>query len=205
MRFGIYFAISCFGLAALAAAPARADLIGTGTNTVDAIFYLGDRVSGDAEDEGTQTITNPGGASYAPGANSETGIAVGGSKITLTNQSTFPFCSTGNPCTDTFTGFEFFFSSGVDITGVSIDASSAADFLPVALTLVSPTDLRINLTGLEPNLNDILAIDLSFQTGGGTGPTPTPEPMSLAILGAGLAGLAVARRRKSAAPTQEIA
>lgn len=201
MRVSMFFSIALVGIAALASTSARADLIGTGSNTIDPIFYLGDKIAADAEDEGTKTIAN--GLFYNFGALDDTSITVSGTKITLTNGSTLPYCNTGLPCTDTFTGFEFTFSSGVDIAGISVDAASSADFVPIALTLVSATDVLVDLTGLSPLVGDTLTIDFTFPTSGG--PTPTPEPMSLAVFGVGLAGLLIAKHRKSAPVSRKLA
>ena len=61
-------------------------------------------------------------------------IDVGYTTITITNlaPSGTPFCAKTVPpaCPDRFTGFAFTFSSGVDITGVTVDPTSAADFRP---------------------------------------------------------------------------
>lgn len=203
MRVSMFFSIALAGIAALASTSARADLIGTGSNTIDPIFYLGDKIAADAEDEGTKTIAN--GLFYNFGALDDTSITVSGTKITLTNGSALPFCNSGLPCTDTFTGFEFTFSSGVDITGVTVDGLSAADFTPIALTLVSATDVLVNLTGLSPLVGDTLTIDFTFPTSGGGGPTPTPEPMSLALFGVGLAGLLIAKHRKPTSASRKLA
>ncbi len=198
MRFSLCFSIACLGITAIMSTPAKADLIGTGANTVDPIFYVGAQIAADSEDEGTKTIVS-GGTSYGPGANSETGILVTGSQIKLTNDASLPYCSsTVLPCSDSFTGFEFVFSSAVDITGVSVDASSAADFQPVSLSLVSATDLLVNLTGLAPGVGDFLTIDFTFPSSSGGGTTSTPEPMSAALLGAGLVGLLIAKHRRQA-------
>lgn len=204
MRVSIFLSVALASIAALASMPAKADLIGTGSNTIDPIFYLGDMTVGNTENEGTQTIVN--GLTYLYSAADETNITVTGSRITLTNEaSDLPFCSTGLPCSDAFFGFEFVFSSGVDITGVSVGAGSAADFTPLtAITLASSTDVLVNLEGLNPVAGDQLNIDFTFPSSGGTGPTPTPEPMSLAIFGVGLAGLLMAKRRKSTAAGRKL-
>ena len=194
MRLGICFGIMCLGLAAVASSPAKADLIGTGTNSVDPSFYLGADVTADQENEGTQTLVS--GLHYGPGAQSETSLDFTGTQITLTNDLAQPYCSGTLPCTDSFTGFDFVFSSGVDITGVSVDVASAADFSPTALTLVSPNEILLNLTGVNAAVGDQLKLDLTFP--GST--TSAPEPLSLALFGTGLAGLLALRHRRSTLP-----
>ena len=82
------------------------------------------------------------------------------------------------------------FSSGVDITGVSVDPASAADFLPnttsphMGLQLLSPTDILVDVTGDAPATNDKLILDVT------TSVTPTiPEPSTWAIMCSASRGL----------------
>ena len=182
--------------------PAQAGLIGNGTNTVSALFFLGTNVPSPpytnpppTEVEGSGPMLIP--AHFPVGVDDEATIDVGDTTITITNEAAVPFCSVSTlPCPDVFTGFAFTFSSGVDIHDISVDPASAADFRPAGvspLELLTPTDIIVNLVGENPAVGDQLILDLSFPT------SAVPEPASLALLAAGLAGMwaAGARARRS--------
>src|SRR5260370_22966982 len=111
-----------------ASLPARAGLIGNGTNTVSAIFFLGAPSVPSppytnpppTEIEGPMGPTNPPPppslipAHFAEGPIDVSTIDVGDTTITITNMAppTMPFCSaTTVPCPDVFTGFAFTFSA----------------------------------------------------------------------------------------------
>jgi hypothetical protein len=142
VRFGFLIAAATAALLVNASAPpASAGLIGNGTNTVSASYWFpsssvpppacddttNPHCENEVESPDNATPTIP--ANFGAGAVSESTISVGDSKIVITNQSNTPFCST-SPCSDVFNGFAFSFSSGVDITGVTTDPKSAADFGP---------------------------------------------------------------------------
>jgi hypothetical protein len=191
-EFSMRFASLVVALTALAffVPSAHAGLIGNGTNTVDALFYLGDRTPANTEDEGTQTITASG-VSIPAHALDLSAITITDTTITITSETNLPYCSTGDvPCLDSFTGFEFVFSSGVDIAGVSVDPASASDMLPIAGGLTfTATDILVNLTGDSPGIGDQLILDLTFPA------AAVSEPSELALFGGSLIALALARRR----------
>ena len=148
-------------LACLMSQQAQADLIGNGTNTVSALFYI--RASAvPVVTSSTAPFTNPAPseiegppstipASFAEGPISGSTISVGGTQITITNQLTAPFCSATLPCSDVFTGFGFVFSAGVDITGVTVDPASSPAFRPIAGGLTfGARDIFVNVVGDDP-------------------------------------------------------
>jgi PEP-CTERM motif len=186
--------------------PAEAGLIGDGTNTVSATSFFGaasapvppypntmDYVDSMGMTTDTPPPTIP--VTFLEDVLSETTTMVGDTQITITNNA-----PSGSPFT-AFSGFGFTFSSGVDITGVTVDPMSAADFRPnttaphMGLQLLSPTDILVDVSGDAPNLNDELILDVMT---GATPPPSVPEPASLALLGVGLAAMwAGARARRA--------
>lgn len=125
-------------------------------------------------------------------------ISVGDTQIVITNILVdMPFCSTALPCSDVFTGFAFSFSSGVDITSVTTDPASAADFRPIAGGLAfAPTGIFVNVVGDNPLPGDQLILDVTTKR-----TTPVPEPSTWALMLLGFAGLAFAGRRRKTAQT----
>jgi len=211
------------GLGMLLGQPAQAGLVGGGGNTVNALFFFGSHTAADQEPEdyfnGTTYVVGPAPIpspipSVVPppipppmaadvvyfinGALSDSTIEVTDTSITITNLSPAPFCTvTTTPCPDSFTGFEFQFSPGVDITGVTAGGANA--FQPIAGGLsFTATDILVNVTGDAPNPGDQLVLNLTFPQ-----PPPIPEPASLLLLGAGLIGIAVTRRGRVRRPEGE--
>jgi hypothetical protein len=216
MRFGFLIAVAA-ALFGIASAPARAGLIGDGTNTVSVNFWFpsssvpppacDDTTNPNCENEkdSTQNTAPTIPAFFPQGVADGATISVGDTQIVITNLIPETFCSDGKSagaaCKDPFTGFEFLFSSGVDITGVSVDSSS--NFLPndtsphLGLRLLSPTDILVDLTGAAPAIGDKLVLDVAFTP---VGP-PVPEPSTRALMLLGFAGLGFAGWRRMAAQT----
>jgi hypothetical protein len=188
----------------LSASSAQAGLVGVG-NTVQAFYYNGVLASPEGEIPVGASTSDPASlatpVSYQQGAADGSTIDVGHTTIKITNLlSGAPFCTTatsGTACADPIDGFDFLFT-GVNILGVSVDASSAASMLPVTgvfqgnthlgLQLLSNSEIRVDLTGDLPAVGDYLLLDLTFES------VNVPEPQSLALALAGLLGLAVVRR-----------
>ena len=139
---------------------------------------------------------------FLEGSSSLSTISVGDTQIVITNLSTIPFCSGALPCSDPFVGFQFVISGGVDITGVSVDPASAADFLPNdttphdGLQLLSPTRIVVDVTGDSPAAGDKLILDLTFASN-----QTVPEPSTWALMLLGFAGLGFAGWRRRTAQT----
>jgi hypothetical protein len=214
MRYRILVAAAA-ALTLQASSPVQAGLVGAGTNTVSAFFYINAPAtpSGGGCDQTTQSfceqqyhLDSMGMAHYVLSIPAQfTQAAIAGStidvtdtQIIITNDLPAPYCSdgisAGSACTDPFTGFEFLFSSGVDVTGVSVNSHS--DFSPndtaphLGLQLLSPTDILVDLTGANPAIGGKLIIDVT--TSGGVTPPTVPEPSTWALMLLGFAGLGFA-------------
>jgi hypothetical protein len=214
------FITAMAALSLQASVPAHAGLIGAGNNTVTPIYWFGSPTNPppsctppapcEIPNYLLPSPPNPPGSSqnspppnipvdFLQGAISGVTISVGDTSIVITNLlAGVPFCSGASPCTDIFTGFQFLFSSGVDIANVSVDPASAPSFLPnsqaphMGLQLLSPTDILVDVTGDTPNVNDQLILDLTFP---GSVTPGVPEPATWAMMLLGFAGLAFAFRQ----------
>jgi hypothetical protein len=212
MQSKIQFAVASllfFGLAGGMSVSAKAGLVGDGKNTVSLYFWLPSTTSPpgtcttslDCESEDYEGTSGPTDTppptipvTFIESSLSGSTVSVGDTQIVITNMlSGEPFCSGSPPCTDVFTGFQFLFSSGVDITKVTVDPTSAPDFLPVAGGLAfTPTAIYVNVAGDAPAVNDELILDVTTFT-----PTPViPEPSTWALMLLGFAGLGFAGYRR---------
>jgi hypothetical protein len=224
MRTKTLFVVANFALFGMIGAPAHAGLVGDGTNTVTAFFYIDapstpppvctqadafceQQYELDAMNMKQTVLTIPAQFIQAPMA----GVTIGVEdlRIVITNQIAPTLCSDGTSvgaaCGDIFTGFEFLFSSGVDITAVSADPGS--DFLPndtpngmpphYGLQLLSPTEILVDVTGDDPGIGGKLILDV---TTAGVIPPPVPEPSTWAMMLLGFVGLGfIGYRRRGGA------
>ncbi len=116
------------------------------------------------------------------------------SQIVITNDlGNVPFCSNTAPCPSEFWAFDFKFSSAINLPGATLNAGTSSDFQPtgLGLQLLSPTEVRVQVTGDAPAQNSSLIIDLFPAV------TQTPEPASAPLIGAALAGLALVNHLRS--------
>ena len=199
-----------FGLAALLPSQAHAGLLGAG-NTVQAFYYNGVFASPEGEIPVGGSTSDPASLAaavdYQQGAADISTIHVGDTQIVITNLAVnLPFCvlnTPGTACVDVIDGFDFKFT-GENILGVSVNPSTAADFQPVTgtfqnnthlgLQLISNNEIRVDVTGDLPLLNDQLILDLSFTSL--PPPATVPEPTALDLLGSACAGLMAVRGRR---------
>ena len=213
MRFSTLIAATAAAAALFAAmsAPVHAGLVGDGTNTVSVNYWFPSstapppltcdaqhnpncEIETDSMNNPTPTIP----ANFIQGVADGVTISVGDTKIVITDiLPNVPFCSTTTAsCPDFFNGFAFSFSSGVDITNVTTDPTSAPDFRPVAGGLTfTPTGIFVNVVGEAPDAGHELILDVT--TKGSM--TTVPEPSTWAMMLLGFAGLGFAGWRRTAA------
>lgn len=187
IRTAILLSTVVFGLEARATG-----LLGAG-KTVQAFYYNSVLANPEGEIPVGASSTAPASliapVNYQQGAADGSLLMVGDTQIVITNILTgAPFCLANTPgtaCVDQIDGFDFLFT-GEDILGVTVDPASAADFLPVSgtfqgnthlgLQLISPNEIRVDVTGDLPALDDQLILDPSFAV------TATPEPGTLPVV-----------------------
>jgi hypothetical protein len=197
------------GLAALVPNRAFAGLLGAG-NTVQAFYYNGVFAGPEGEDNAATNNSAPASltvpVSYEEGAADQSTITVGDTQIAITNlaPSGTPFCTenaSGTNCPDVIDGFDFLFT-GEDILGVTVDPASAPDFLPVTgtfqgnthlgLQMISPNEIRVDVTGDTPDQDDQLLLDVVTATA-----PSAPEPAILPLLGGALGFCLLLRRARN--------
>lgn len=206
-RCKIAVALAAAGLLGLVNGPAHATL--ADNNAQAAVNYIGPTfsdVSG-MDIGGTAGYYTVGsGITFESTYPADSPITVDPTQIIIQNEpaTQVPFCFNSGPggtCADAVDEFQFLFKStapvsGVNtanITGVTVDPTSAADFLPVTpIDLVSPTEFIVNVENRDPAIGDKLILDLTFASNSPGG--SVPEPASMLLLATGVLGLAAARR-----------
>ena len=179
---GLLTSATLLGLAWLLSGHAHAGLFTAGA-TVQAFYYNGVFASPEGEIPVGGSTSDPtsiaaAAVDYQQGSADGSSIHVDDTQIKITNLlSGAPFCfpvgNVGLACTDEIDGFDFKFT-GENILGVAVNGASAAGFLPatfgshLGLQLISPNEIRVDVTGDLPLANDQLILDLAF--------TPPPPP-----------------------------
>ncbi|MGO9419081.1 hypothetical protein [Roseiarcus sp.] len=220
MRLRMFALIAALGPLAVGSAPAVAGLAGAYVDTVSyfdvsdpppgptsvsastpeptpdctTIHYcniLNYPIPGSSQNFPFPTVPSTSPLNYVLDSLSETYVSVSDNQITITNNLSAPFCFTSQ-CTGPFSGFGFYFSSGVDITKVT--ASGPSDFLPISGGLsCTPTSIIVNLNGDSPQVGDKLILDVYFS---GSGPIAL-ETSTWAMMLIGFAGLGFAAYRRT--------
>jgi hypothetical protein len=122
-------------------------------------------------------------------------IQIFDSRVVITNDlPNTPFCSNTAPCPSEFWAFDFKFSPAINLSGATLDAGTSSDFQPTGagLQLLSPTEVRVQVTGDAPAQNNKLILDLQFPV-----VTQTPEPASALLIGAALGGFVLVNHLRS--------
>jgi hypothetical protein len=91
-----------------------------------------------------------------------------------------------------FNGVVYTFSGAPDITDVTVDPLTTPSVAPTSLSFTRDS-IFVNDAGLVTTVGARQILDITT----GSVPVSTPEPSALALLGAGLAGLGVFRRRRA--------
>lgn len=168
----ILAATVAFGLS-LPVASAQAGWTG---DQVNATYYFPD-LSTPYENDGTNA------APWSGVSFGEVGWSIGATQITITNPGSIDTAFTSA----SFNGLVFTDTSGSpDITNVVLDGSSNLEGTPTWTS----NSVSLNFEGLPFVPGSIATFDITFGAA-------VPEPTSLALIGVGIAGIGLLRRRKS--------
>jgi hypothetical protein len=91
--------------------------------------------------------------------------------------------------TGSFNGVVYTFSGAPDIIDVTVDPRTTPSVVPTSLSFTS-NSIFVNDSGLVTTVGAIQILDVTTSTGPAPPPATTPEPSTIALLGAGLVGIA---------------